>query len=481
MLKQKRAKFALSSIAYVASLAAQRGLPFLALPIVARATTQTEYGNATMAVTIGAVISVIMSLGINSVVPRAYHLVAGAKDIPQWPILLVVQLAFSGFIVLLGFAIYWLFHPLWGAVFATYFWPTLLLSFVQSLQLTFQGLSIARSAGGQLLMATTLQLGIGLMAAYPLASEHGGVGYIFVLVLASIGATLILAVMSYPRPSWDGPFIKGNLRLAFPFIGQGLSTWLVALFDRLAIGLFLGATFVGGYQVAYMAGAVLGMILEGIQASWVGKFYSSSLRDKDSHLRSLSGPSVNLAIAMICALMAVGPTLMPWIAPNYEIDYGVIALVALSAIPRATYFLAVPQLLEMGRSASIMTATLVSGIFTVVATCWLVPWLGVIGGGIVTLGAFIIQSLVVTRIAFGWRLKIMVLYTVYPLLGTGALVSLISLVASAHSGFAIVITGMTIVLAAVFARRMLTQLAYSVSAWTGPRKPPISVDRLEGA
>jgi O-antigen/teichoic acid export membrane protein len=288
----------------------------------------------------------------------------------------------------------------WGQEFERFGVPTLLLSAMTSLQMTYQGLAIARAAGVRLLLATVGQLGVGLVLVYVLGTTSGGVGYLYAMILGSCFATAILASFRHPRPDWTREGILQSLQVSVPFVGQGLSTWLVALFDRIAIGLLLGADEVGGYQAAYMAGSVLGMILEGLQAAWAPRYYKSELHRKDEALRRLVWPCIVLAAALALLLIAAAPLLMPWVVPEYEIIYMVVFLVALSAIPRSVYFIAVPKLLDARRSMAVMTATVVSGAFTVPAALVLIPVLGATGGALVSLAAFAIQATIVFVRAF---------------------------------------------------------------------------------
>jgi O-antigen/teichoic acid export membrane protein len=343
-----------------------------------------------------------MTLGINAAMPRLYvHADANAKS-AGWVALLLIQIGFTFLLLILGAGIHFAVPNAWGEELAKFVMPTLLFAVVSSVQMTYQGLAIARGASSRLMVATLLQLISGLTLAQLLSERFGGVGYVYALLVSSGAATAVLAAFRHPRPEWHRLSIRGGLRLAVPFIGQGLSTWLVALFDRIAIGLLLGASQVGGYQVAYMAGSVLGMILEGLQAAWAPRYYKSSANEKHERLKDLLTPSLWIATGMALLVSAAAPLVVPVLAPGYEVNFVLVSLVALSALPRSAYFVAVAQLLNDGRSMAVVAATLTSAIFTVPSSFLLIPILGVLGGGVVTLAAFSIQAVLVCRQAFGW-------------------------------------------------------------------------------
>nr|WP_160663949.1 lipopolysaccharide biosynthesis protein [Pseudarthrobacter sp. ATCC 49987] len=412
-------------------MAAQRGLPFLALPIVSRATTQFEYGAASLAISVGSVLSVIMTLGINAAMPRLYAQPRLNSDRAAWVSLVVVQISFA--VVLLaatGCGTLIIGPRIFGPQFNALVTPTLFLAVISSIQMTYQGLAIARGASSRLLAATLLQLVLGLTLAQVLSEAFGGAGYIYALVISSTAATAMLIAFRHPKPDWDVFGVRSGLRLAVPFIGQGLSTWLLALFDRIVIGVILGATQVGGYQVAYMAGSMIGMILEGLQAAWAPRFHRSRNKEKKEVLVKLLSPSLWLTSCMVLLLVSVAPIILPLAAPSYAIDYVLVSLVALSALPRAIYFVAIAGLLNEGRSTAVMMSTMVSAAFTVVTALLLIPSLGIIGGGIVTLAAFMIQSLIVSQRAFAWSLRRTAGLVFFPALATSIVAGIVVLIST---------------------------------------------------
>lgn len=466
MDSRKRSSFTLSTIFFVISLAAQRGLPFLALPIVARATSQFEYGGATLAVAFASVLSVVMTLGINAAMPRLYTQPRLDPMPSPWVALTLVQVAFAGVLV---FAL-WVAALTFGPTvvddeFQSFIVPALLLALVSSVQMTYQGIAIARGASTRLLAATLVQLTAGLILAQTLSTAFGGRGYIYALLIASSLATAVLVAFRHPKPEWKYIGVRSGLRLSVPFIGQGLSTWLLALFDRIVIGMLLGVSQVGGYQVAYMAGSVLGMILEGLQAAWAPRYHKSGNEHKKGLLSRLLLPSVAIAGGMTALLVGATPLLLPLVAPNYELNYALVWLVALSSVPRSIYFVCVAALLDEGRSATVMVSTLVSAIFTVPAAFSLISLLGVVGGGVATLAAFTIQSFYVCHRTFGWPLRRTAWLVVGPLAlltpFTGAILLLVQFAPLAK----IVVPMFLIIFTAVLVWKSLKIFGLILSGW----------------
>ncbi|WP_426939881.1 lipopolysaccharide biosynthesis protein [Pseudarthrobacter sp. S6] len=466
MANNRRSNFALATISFVISLAAQRGLPFFALPIVARATSQFEYGAATLAISIASVLSVIMTLGINAAMPRLYAQEGSTAKSASWVALALVQVAFAVVLVVaVGGAATVIGPAFLGADTQNFVLPALILAFASSIQMTYQGISIARGASSRLLIATLLQLAVGLTLAQILSTAFGGAGYIYALAFSSILATSLLAAFAHPKPDWRKMAVRAGLKLSMPFIGQGLSTWLLALFDRIVIGVLLGATQVGGYQVAYMAGSVLGMVLEGFQAAWGPRYHKSRYTHKKLLLARLLNPSIWLAAVMILLLCSAAPLLLPLIAPSYDVSYALVTLVALSSLPRGIYFVCIAALLNEGRSTSVMTSTLISAVFTVVAALMLIPQVGAIGGGVVTLAAFIIQSLIVLHRAFKWPLRRTVALVVGPVLGLGVLLVLGGQIAQLHPAMNLVLPILLVIPTAVVGWKSFKSFGSVLAGW----------------
>jgi O-antigen/teichoic acid export membrane protein len=343
--------------------------------------------------------------------------------------------------------------------------PALLLALVTSLQMTYQGIAIARGASTRLLLATLVQLTAGLVLAQIFSTLFGGSGYIYALLIASSLAVGLLASFRHPKPDWKYLGIRSGLKLSLPFIGQGLSTWLLALFDRIAIGILLGATQVGGYQVAYMAGSVLGMILEGLQAAWAPRYHKSSSGNKKGLLVKLLAPSLLIAGCMTVLLVAAAPLLLPVIAPDYEISYMLMWLVALSSLPRSVYFVCVAALLNEGRSTAVMTSTLVSALFTVPAVLFTIPLMGIIGGGMVTLAAFSIQALIVFHRAFRWTIPRTVALVIGPLLVAIPLTGAVLMLAQSGPAMKVIVPLLLIVPVSFLVWKCLKKFGSVLSGW----------------
>ena len=403
----RRGRVALSSLSFTVSLAAQRGLPFLALPIASRTLSAEEFGSATLSITICALVATLLSFGLGGALPKIYNSPFDPRsNRAVWVTLLLLQLAVCCFAAVIAVAVIMLSGP--GTIVPLLIAATV-LAIATSVQLSLQGLTVARSAGIQLAIATVVQLSLGLALVLTLTPLWGAAGYVSPEAQASgdeeqpPAVTLVLrllAVSPWRRPSWSFAAITAGLKLAVPFSGQGISNWVVGQMDRVVVSVFLGAASLGSYQVAYMLGSVLGMILEGMQAGWAGRYYRAQRADKEKDLYGLGRSTILLAIAGAIFVCGLSSPFASIVAPDYPVDPVVTAIVAVSAVPRALYFNAIVALLDHGRSASIFASTLLSGAVTIVGLLVFVPLIGQIGAAAVTFLAFVVQATVVLKLAF---------------------------------------------------------------------------------
>jgi O-antigen/teichoic acid export membrane protein len=251
-----------------------------------------------------------------------------------------------------------------------------------------------------MLTATLAQLVVGLSLTAMLTPTLAATGYVLAMAAGSLVAVVVLAVTHFPTP-WFGPSVlKRDLLLSVPFVGQGIANWVVGQLDRVVIAGVLGAAQLGPYQVAYMLGSVLGMVLEGFQAGWAGRYFATVREGKVPALWGLTIRSVWAAGVAVLALSALAPAAYTLLAPGYSMDGVVTVVVAAACIPRVFYFNAILVLLDRGQSGRILASTLVAGVVTVIGLAVLVPVFGAVGGAVVTLIAFWSQSLVVIASAF---------------------------------------------------------------------------------
>jgi O-antigen/teichoic acid export membrane protein len=414
-----------SSAIFTAALVLQRGLPFFALPIVARAVAQETFGIIAVVTTVAAVGAVVLSLGLQSAVPRLIYDDGLEGASTAWSAMVRVQLAFAVGALALALIALGLIDVSGLADVSIYVYLTPVLAAALSVHYLFQGIAVARGAAARSFVASCVQVVVGAGAGPWLAFRFGGPAFVAALAAASLLATTVLSRPRLPPPQWDAQRIRAGLGLAIPFVWQGLSTWLLSLSDRIILALYFSAGTVGVYQVSYMVGNAVGLVLEGVQSAWAPRYYRSTRTDKRKILLDLVQWFVVTSACAALVVVAVSPLVLGVIAPDYRIDLVVLGIVALAAVPRGMYFVLVADLLERKQTRSIAVSTACGAALAVGVDLFLLPFTGLWMAAAATVLAFAVQAAIVARRALGtWWRRQYLRWTVVPLAATAALMSL---------------------------------------------------------
>lgn len=414
-----------SSAIFTAALVLQRGLPFLALPLVARAVTQETFGTIAVVTTVAAVIAVVLSLGLQSAVPRLIYDDGLEGTATAWSAIVRVQLAFAVSALILGLTTLGLIDIVGLIDLSVYVYLTPVLAAALSVHYLFLGIVVARGAATRSLVAALMQVLVGAGAGPWLAFRFGGPAFVASLAVASAVATIVLSRPRIPPPEWDTHRVRAGLRLALPFVWQGLSTWLLSLSDRIILALYFSAGAVGVYQVSYMLGNAVGLVLEGVQSAWAPRYYRSNRADKRDVLLDLVPWFVVTSACAALLVVSVSPLVLGLIAPDYRTDLVVLGIVALAAVPRGLYFVLVADLLERKLTRSIAVSTSCGAALAVSVDVFLLPFTGLWLAAGATVLAFGLQAMIVARRALGRRWRgLFVRWAVTPILVTSALMTL---------------------------------------------------------
>lgn len=388
----------------VLTLAAQRGLPLFAIPLAASVITQAEYGVAALLISIGAVASVLLELGVSRTLPRLYFDGGSAlgKERQTWAALYIVQLGLLsvvGAVTILTFAVLIVadYVELAGFIVATATYGCTL-----SWLMTVQSFNVTRGRTARIVFAAAVQLAVALGLVAPLSSVAGASGYVLALSAGALGAIIVSQPYSGIQPNWDRPELRSGLRLSVVFLGQGLSVWLLSLFDRIAISAFMGALALGVYQVSYMFGSVIGLALAALQLAWAPRYYSSRAREKAFHLYRLRAPFALMASATAIMVSAWADRIVGALMPSFKLEPAVVALVAASCVARAYYFVDTVELLDQKRAGAVATSTAWAAGTSVTGLILLTPLLGLKGAALVAVIAYIVQAVVV-QFSVGYR------------------------------------------------------------------------------
>lgn len=388
---------------YVGGTIAQRGLAVLLLPVATRVLGVEQFGLVGTAVALATVLGLVYGLGLNFAIVRFYY--DDPKDARRtgWAALLRAQAVVA---LVLAVATY-LAGPWWSsALFPALGWATafkvaVAYAWFTAMQSTVQGVLRAAQRPAAFVVVTLVQVGVGAGLGIGLATRWGAAGYIVGLGIGSAASVAIGLALTYHRPHWSKVLLISGLTLSLPALLHQISSWGIEAADRVLVAVYLGVSDVGRYQVAYVLGTALTMVLTGIQAAWAPYYIGNLAPDA----RRLTPPRVVVPISVVAGLatgllVLATPYLSAILAPaSFGGTEVVTALVASGTMARASYFMAIVVLLDRRKSGRLATASLVGVIVNVGLNVLLIPEWGLVGAALTTVIAVVIQAVLILAAA----------------------------------------------------------------------------------
>lgn len=252
--------------------------------------------------------------------------------------------------------------------------------------------SIVSGAGGQV---------AGIVAILVFAIDP--VVYLGGCIVAQLAATVIAAVAIRPRLGGlrETRIARRAVRLGIPLAVGGLAYFVLNAGDRLVIQAIAGADEVGRYQVAYVVGSVMILLLTFVSASWTPRFaairnaverWTVACRSRDDLYRIL--------IPAILGVTLASPVLLRLVAPSSfrpESLRVVVFVVALAALPQVSSVVTGRLLLVQRRGVVLGGITGIVALLNIGLNILLVPVWGIAGAAAATFVAYALMSFLQLR------------------------------------------------------------------------------------
>jgi O-antigen/teichoic acid export membrane protein len=409
-----------SGVVYASTMAAQRAVSFLLLPLFTHVLLPSQYGQLSIALSANAVAVVIFAFGLELAVFRgAVHL----SDDPEarnrfvrsvWTFLLVAPL-------LAGAAV--------TAVMAPFLWNRSVLGAGE--------LGLAMLAAALNVSATTLPLvllrvdrrlrdfvvlnavatvtTVGLELLLVVALRAGVTGWLVALGIGSattLVASMVIVPYRLPRP-FDRALVRDTLRRSLPVMPHFAAMWSLQLADRVLLAALVTTASVGVYSLASNMATPLFVLLIGINQALMPAYARAGKQGSTASLRSLIEMQVAVIsiLSIACALLAPvaiyvflnvryrpASDLTSWIVLGY-------AFVGLYSIPMNGVTL------THGRSQRIWVVSLSAAVVNLGLIYVLVPSSGLkaaaiasaAGYGVLLAGVLLYSTWTGTTIRYPWR------------------------------------------------------------------------------
>jgi O-antigen/teichoic acid export membrane protein len=190
------------------------------------------------------------------------------------------------------------------------------------------------------------------------------------------------------RGAFDREVVGRAVRLGLPLTLGNLAYFVLNAGDRIIVQRFLGPEEVARYQIAYVIGSAVIMLLTFTNSAWTPQF--AALRDDvarwDLAMRSRD-QLYRLLMPIVLAVTLVSPFALPILAPaSYHTQQltVVVFLVAITAFPVAASG-ATGRLLVVGRKGiAVGVIAAIAAAVNIVANLFLVPVMGIAGAALAT-------------------------------------------------------------------------------------------------
>ena len=190
------------------------------------------------------------------------------------------------------------------------------LALLGAMQGTAQGVLRAMRRPYAYVTVSLLQVGIGVPLAILFAARWGAVGYMTGLAAGS-GTAMVLALAMTHRPArWSRSILIAGTALSLPAMLHQVSSWGIDLADRLLVAGYLGAREVGRYQLAYVIGSGLVLVLTGLQSAWMPHFMSLGADVRRRAPALLMLPMTVATGACVSLVVIAAPLLLAIFAPH---------------------------------------------------------------------------------------------------------------------------------------------------------------------
>jgi O-antigen/teichoic acid export membrane protein len=414
----KKNSFAVQAGVYVIGNALQRALAYLALPIYAHVMAPDEYGRYAVFVSAMSIINLLVDFGLSKAAARHYvdherHQGRLRHFLEQLQVQRLLTTLVIGAVIALvtipiwkpltaGAMTWWPFVPLLLLIGATdsFLLIVVLIHRMRQQPMSFVALKLGQALG---------QLIFGLVAVTLFHTGAGGAatGTALGSTVIAIGAFVLYRLRLVPKDAAASDVSaiqlwRENVSYGAPLVFYDLAFWLRTQADPFILVRFIGLTAVGVYQLGYVAGMVMGLVVVSIDLAYAPMYYRwkrAVPQADEMHKAATATLALGLGAVAIWGVLLARPTLLAVFGPHRALAAEVAPCLILAHYVYSHY-------LSNSRPLFFTKQVLPLTIFStgvsascVAATCFLVPrfgamaaaWMNVVTFSLLTTGGTLIS------------------------------------------------------------------------------------------
>lgn len=339
-------RFRTPSVGYLVGAAIQGFSVLLIAPVATRVLGPSEYGVLAVALVASQILAVVIALGMSGAITRlafgdeGRRDLASATEIVGGALLLVLTLGAVAAVTAASWG-----SQIGGALGESEVARTAALlavasALVQLPQAHHRATGRVGAFVGTVFGWTVTAQVTGLLSAT--LREPSAIHYLEGMAAAAALTAVVSLTSVTPkgRPLPDRALTLRALRFGVPVVPHALGLLLVMAGDRIVIERIAGDVSAGRYQVAYLVGGASLAVLAALNNHWGPAVYGAHREDRVVALTTSTESMLVIAAALSVGMVATSPWILPILAGDgfgaADLD-GVVAIVALSAIPYVFY------------------------------------------------------------------------------------------------------------------------------------------------
>ncbi len=381
---------------YVVGNTLQRAIAYLLLPIFALILSPDEYGRYALFVSAMAIINLIFDMGLSKAASRNY---VDYEEDPRRLRRFLEHLAIqrAGLTLAVGAILGLLAIPLWNFVTAggLTWWPYLPLLLTIAAMDSFLLIVVLihrmrNDALGFILLklgqaCAQFAFGIGIVTLTGWGAQGAALGIALGSAVSFLAATVVYYLRLIPKEESDrslhgwGMF-RANFSYGAPLLFYDLAFWLRTQADPFILIRFVGLATVGVYQLGYVSGMVMGLLVVSIDLAYAPLYYrwKRSLAEADV-LHRLSSTLLTLLTASfaVIGVMLARPVLLAVLGPERALAADVAPLLIVSHFIYGHYLAGTRSLFYARRVRPITLFSITVSLSCIAITFFAVPRFGV--------------------------------------------------------------------------------------------------------
>lgn len=373
-----------------------KGIVFLALPILTRLMTPSDFGVVSLYTTWVAVFTIFVGLSLQSSIIRGYNDFKQDKENYFSSVLflsLISFLAVCCIIVLfrtyisdaLGFSPQIVIIILLQSYFSFIIEFYNVKYIAQYLYKKSLLISLSNTTAGTL-------LAIVLVMAF---SDNKYMGYMYGMLIPSfIIGSIILFRGLYNGKKLMYMYWKYSMKLSLPIIPHLLFGLILSQAYRIMIDRYIGSEAVGIYSLAFNLGLISSVILTSLNNAWVPWFYRKMDENDKPSIEKVSRIYQYLFVLITVVIVFITPELVKIMAPaDYRDAAWIVPIIVVSYYFQFLYTLQVNIQFYLKKNIFIPIGTIIAGIISIGLNFYYIPIYGYSAAAYITLVSYILLFL----------------------------------------------------------------------------------------